>query len=147
MEERFLIGAKHFIWNKAKEKENIRKHGIDFRTASFVFNDDDALEAENIVYDAFELREERIGEPTDKGEQKAIINEDGEPQPTDHRISTEKAVPKAVIGEVHGILFVVFTERIMEEIAFTRIISARPATKHEAEAYFEMKYADDKREN
>ncbi|MBQ8940389.1 MAG: BrnT family toxin [Firmicutes bacterium] len=33
-----------FEWNEKKEEINIQKHGIDFRTASLVFGDDNRIE-------------------------------------------------------------------------------------------------------
>ncbi|MBQ4466599.1 MAG: BrnT family toxin [Firmicutes bacterium] len=33
-----------FEWDEDKNKSNLTKHGIDFETAAFVFNDDNRLE-------------------------------------------------------------------------------------------------------
>ena len=33
-----------FEWDEKKEEINIQKHGIDFRTASLVFGDDNRIE-------------------------------------------------------------------------------------------------------
>ena len=49
---------------------------------------------------------------------------------------------KAVIGEVEGILFVVFVQRSGELGRETRIVSARAANKKEAVAYLRTRYAD-----
>lgn len=64
------------------------------------------------------------------------------PEDPEHPIKTGSARPKAVIGEVEGILFVVFTQRMGMFGDETRIISARAANKKEAQAYLRIKYAD-----
>ena len=79
-----------FEWDEEKERTNILKHGIDFRTASRVFFDESRIE----TYD--EARS----------------------------ISEDRYI---VIGKVHEVLFVVYTER-KENI---RLISARLATAQE----------------
>ena len=79
-----------FEWDDEKERQNILKHGIDFRTASRVFFDEARIES----YDEA------------------------------HSISEDRYI---VIGKVHEVLFVVYTER-KENI---RLISARLATAHE----------------
>ena len=38
-----------FTWDDEKEKINIRKHGLDFRTAASVFLDEDAVLEENSI--------------------------------------------------------------------------------------------------
>jgi hypothetical protein len=35
----FMDSELRFIWDENKNSENLRKHGIDFNTAIFVFND------------------------------------------------------------------------------------------------------------
>ena len=57
-----------------------------------------------------------------------------------HAINTKSARPKVVIGEVEGILFVVFVKKAVETEQEIRIISARAANKKEAEAYLMSKY-------
>jgi uncharacterized DUF497 family protein len=45
-----------FVWDENKNSENLRKHGIDFNTAIFVFNDPDYIK----IYDeAHSINEER----------------------------------------------------------------------------------------
>lgn len=85
-----------FEWDDEKERQNILKHGIDFRTASRVFFDEARIE-----------------------------NYDEE-----HSISEDRYI---VIGKVHEVLFVVYTER-KENI---RLISARLATAHERRLYYD----------
>ncbi|MBR5344970.1 MAG: BrnT family toxin [Clostridia bacterium] len=127
-EERFEVRERHFVWDKAKNEANIAEHGIDFYTAAYVFNDDFRLEDDNRFVDG-ELREQAIGEPA---------------PPTDpaHPIRTDHATPRAVIGEVEGILFVVYVLQSDEAGDVTRIISARAANKREAKAYLSVRYAD-----
>ncbi|MCR5008672.1 MAG: BrnT family toxin [Oribacterium sp.] len=57
-------------------------------------------------------------------------------------MNTSKAKPRAVIGEIEGILFVVFVQQVGDFGEETRIISARAANKNEAKTYLMMKYAD-----
>jgi len=45
-----------FEWDEAKEQENILKHGVDFRTASRAFLDEDRLIAEDEAHSAEEPR-------------------------------------------------------------------------------------------
>ncbi|MDR1257121.1 MAG: BrnT family toxin [Spirochaetaceae bacterium] len=45
-----------FVWDETKNKENLKKHGIDFNTAIFVFNDPNHIK----IYDeAHSIDEER----------------------------------------------------------------------------------------
>ena len=71
-----------------------------------------------------ELRQQTIGEP-----QAPVLE--------DHPINTKRSRPKAVIGKVEGILFVVFVVNEDKAGESTRIISARAADEEEAAAYFE----------
>ena len=87
-----------FRWNKAKARENYRKHGVTFDLAKAVFNDAFALEL--------------LDDRRDYGEERFVI-----------------------IGMVEGrILYVAYSER--HDVI--RIISARRATKHEEQAYYEQ---------
>lgn len=138
-DEYFQVGSKRFVWDKAKNESNKLVHGIDFYTAAYVFNDEDRLEDDNFIVDG-EEREQTIGEPM---------------APTDplHPIDTRHAKPKAVLGAVEGIIFVVFVEdKTDEDLAdagtdetgrqenIREIISARPAFPHEAKAYMDSVY-------
>ena len=120
------LGDRLFVWDKPKNDVNKAEHGIDFYTAIYVFNDEDRLEDENTVVDGDE-RQQAIGEPKP-------------PVIADHPIDTKHARPKAVIGEIEGILFIVFTYSEAMNGEATRIISARAADKDEVAAYFEWKY-------
>ena len=121
-----VLGDRLFVWDKPKNEVNRRIHGIDFYTAVYVFNDEDRLEDDNRIVDG-ELREQVIGEP-----EGPIIE--------GHPIETEHSRPKAIIGEVEGVLFVVFTMAEGPDWTATRIISARAADEDEVQAYFEEKY-------
>ncbi|MBE5910645.1 BrnT family toxin [Pseudobutyrivibrio sp.] len=50
-----------FEWDDEKEKINIRKHGISFSTAAFVFNDPNRLEYFDVNHSDFEDRYATIG--------------------------------------------------------------------------------------
>jgi uncharacterized DUF497 family protein len=45
-----------FEWDENKNKQNIRKHGIDFETAQYAFFDPKRVVAEDIVHSKFEKR-------------------------------------------------------------------------------------------
>ena len=126
-EEYFAVNERLFVWDKAKNEANITEHGIDFYTAAYVFNDEFRLEDDNRIIDG-EKREQVIGEPMNETD-------------SNHPIQTSNAKPRAVIGEVEGILFVVFVLRAGDLGSETRIISARAANKKEAAAYLKTKYA------
>ena len=121
-----VLGDRLFVWEKPKNEVNRRIHGIDFYTAIYVFNDKDRLEDDNRVVDG-EQREQAIGEP-----EGPIV--DG------HPIDTKHSRPKAIIGVVEGVLFVVFAVDEGPDWTATRIISARAADEDEVQAYFEEKY-------
>lgn len=127
-DEFFSVGGRLFVWDRPKNEANITIHGIDFYTAAYVFNDDFRLEDDNIVVDG-QQREQAIGEPM---------------HPTDpyHPAETSHSRPKAIIGEVEGILFVVFVQKTGDLGRETEIVSARAANKKEAEAYLRSKYAE-----
>ena len=111
---------------KGRAGQNKIIHGIDFYTAIYVFNDEDRLEDDNDFVDG-EMREQVIGEPMPP-----VLN--------GHPIDTKHSRPKVTIGQVEGVLFIVFTEESIHEGEATRIISARAADKDEAAAYFEWKF-------
>lgn len=46
-----------------------------------------------------------------------------------------EGVPRALMGEIDHVLFIVFTTRFMKHEEYYRIISARAAVKNEIEAY------------
>ena len=117
------IEGRRFVWDKAKNEANIAAHGIDFYTAIYVFNDENRLEDDNSIVDG-ESRQQTLGEPRP-------------PVLEGHPINTKRSRPKAVIGKVEGVLFVVFVENEDELGTSTRIISARAADEEEVAAYFE----------
>ena len=121
-----VLGDKLFVWDRPKNEVNKKIHGIDFYTAIYVFNDDDRLEDDNQIVD-MDQREQVIGEPEG-------------PVLEDHPIDTKHSKPRAIIGEVEGVLFVVFTMAEGPDWSATRIISARAADKDEVKTYFDWKY-------
>ncbi|MDR1099170.1 MAG: BrnT family toxin [Treponema sp.] len=50
-----------FVWDENKNRENLRKHGIDFNTAIFVFNDPDYVKIYDEVHSITEERWNIIG--------------------------------------------------------------------------------------
>ncbi|WP_315505814.1 BrnT family toxin [Oribacterium parvum] len=50
-----------FEWDEVKEKKNIEKHGISFKTASMVFLDEQRLEFFDEVHSSYEDRYITIG--------------------------------------------------------------------------------------
>ena len=50
-----------FVWNKDKNQSNIKKHGIDFKTAALVFKDKLRLEFPDPAHSAEEERYLTIG--------------------------------------------------------------------------------------
>lgn len=119
--EEIKLNGNAFDWDKPKNDANKVTHGIDFYTAICVFNDESYLETEPYICNK-ELRSDIIGEPI-------------KPSVKGHPIDTSRAKPKAVQGKDNGILFVTFTENETVNGNVNRIISARPATKNEAEDY------------
>ena len=51
-----------FEWDEEKERKNIKKHGIDFRTAALVFGDSNRLEWFDAIHSAEEFRYITIGQ-------------------------------------------------------------------------------------
>ena len=125
-DEYFFLEERVFVWDKAKNASNKAVHGIDFYTAAYVFNDEFKLEDENLAA-RDEDRRQAVGEPK-------------EPTDPKHPIDTQRSRPRAVIGEVEGVLFVVYVLGTGDFGKETRIISARAADRDEVSAYFDMKY-------
>jgi len=120
---RFTLGGLIFEYDHDPEKnrKNIEKHGISFRSAARVFFDYDRIEFYDEVHSETEDRYDTIG-----------------------NISTGNL---AIIGNlqnahrVDDILFVVYTERVVvnengESAEITRLISARLATNFERGVYY-----------
>jgi len=115
------LGSRDFIWDDAKNKHNIIVHHVDFETAMFVFNDNDRIEIYDESHSEDEDRYDTIGRPTNSQETAA---------------EEPKGVgPKLTLGKVHGLLFVVYTDRIIMGREMIRLISARRATKFEEMLY------------
>ena len=118
-DEFHTINSMEFVWDKAKEQHNIEIHGIDFRTAALIFNDDARIEIFDEENSIDEDRMDAIGYPMKVAE---IADTEGNPM-------------RMTLGTVGEMLFVVYTERIVDEKEVTRIISARLATKYEQSLY------------
>ena len=57
----YLYESDSFVWDEDKERLNIRKHGIDFRTAAKVFDDEMRLEYPDPEHSEDEERYRTIG--------------------------------------------------------------------------------------
>ncbi len=121
----FTIAGVSFEYDSQKERQNIRKHGISFRTAARVFFDDDYIEEYDEAHSDDEKRYNVIGDVS-AGTVKlyaAIGNID------------------SFSGETNDILYVVYTERIEratngEAYEVLRLISARLAKSFERGLYY-----------
>lgn len=122
---RFTIAGVAFEYDSQKERHNIRKHGISFRTAARVFFDDDYIEEYDEAHSDDEKRYNVIGDVS-AGTVKlyaAIGNID------------------SFSGETDDILYVVYTERFErtangETFEVLRLISARLANSFERGLYY-----------
>lgn len=124
-DEFYSTGELKFVWDRAKNEHNIQKHGIDFRTAALVFNDPYALSDYDSWHSDSEDRNTEIGTPVD-------------PEDVIH-IPGFDDVPRAVLGEIDNVIFVVYTVRLIKDAEYYRIISARAAEKEEVQAYKEVR--------
>ena len=110
----------HFVWDKAKSDKCFAERGFDFQTAAMVFNDEACINEPDPVHSIEEDRFFGIGIPTS---------------------ATEKE--EAFIGEVDDVLYVVYTERALDDteddLIYQRIISARVATRKEKKLYEDRK--------
>lgn len=122
MEEavRFSLGEFVFEYDEAKNKKNIEKHGISFRTAARVFFDYDRIELFDEEHSEHEDRYHTIGDA-----------------------SAATIIGSLGVGEARygDILFVVYTERMTvsqdgKPLEVTRLISARMATNFERGIYY-----------
>ena len=118
---RFTLGGLLFEYDSEKNRKNIEKHGISFKSAARVFFDYDRIELYDESHSEDEDRYDTIGS-TSAGNLTIIGN-----LQDDHRID--------------DILFVVYTERaIIDEDGksreVTRLISARLATSFERGVYY-----------
>ena len=118
-DEYFYLDELKFVWDKAKNEINIRKHGIDFKTAALVFNDPYALTDFDYDHSNDEIRHSETGMPIDLNDTLDLPGLEG--------------IPMAFLGAVDNVLFVVYTERRNR----VRLISARPANKKERSLYYD----------
>ena len=123
----FSLNGMLFEYDEEKNRANIQKHGISFRTAARVFFDYDRIELFDEENSIEEDRYDVIGDTSA-----------GFPQRTD---ATVIGTVNQFAGEVHDILYVVYTERERMEIGgkwevVTRLISARMATNFERGLYY-----------
>lgn len=119
----FTLGGMLFEYDEEKNRINIQKHGISFRSAARVFFDYDRIEMYDEVNSQEEDRYDTIGDVS-AGSASTII---GNINREDRRMN--------------DILFVVYTERKRiesngNEIEITRLISARMATNFERGLYY-----------
>ncbi len=57
----YLYGSFSFVWDEEKNRKNLQKHGIDFKTAAMVFDDDMRLEFPDLEHSEDEERYRTIG--------------------------------------------------------------------------------------
>ena len=119
---RFSLRDLIFEYDEEKNRKNIEKHGISFKTAARVFFDYDHIEMYDEEHSAEEDRYNTIGDAS--------------------------AAESTIIGNLcaegsqrNDILFVVYTERELvaqngRPIEITRLISARLATNFERGLYY-----------
>lgn len=120
-DEFYENGALKFVWDKVKNQHNIEEHGIDFKTAALVFNDPYALTDYDSDHSDDEDRDTEIGVPVDPND---VIHVPGFDD-----------MPRAILGQIDNVIFVVYTMRLIRNAEYYRIISARAAEKDEADAY------------
>ena len=120
----FTLGGMHFEYDKDKNRKNIEKHGISFKSAARVFFDYDRIEYYDEENSVFEDRYDTIG---DLSAGSAYLSENAD----------------TMIGRIDkdDVLFVVYTERMKRnengvEVDVTRLISARYATSFERGLYY-----------
>lgn len=119
---RFSLGGFVFEYDEEKNRKNIEKHGISFKTAARVFFDYDRIEMFDDTHSSEEDRYDTIGDASAGGF--TIIG----------NLSSEAS-------HFSDILFVVYTEREMasqdsKAVEVTRLISARLATNFERGLYY-----------
>ena len=122
----FILGGLHFEYDTEKQKRNLEKHGISFRAAARVFFDENYIEAYDEEHSDYEDRYDVIGDASIAGGTggRTVIGN-----------------IESFVGDVRDILYVVYTERVREEIDGTetdviRLISARLANDFERGLYY-----------
>ena len=118
---RFTLGGMLFEYDSEKNRKNIEKHGISFKSAARVFFDYDRIELYDEIHSGEEDRYDTIGD-TSAGNLTIIGN-----LQDNYRVD--------------DILFVVYTERVFvdeneESKEVIRLISARLATNFERGVYY-----------
>jgi hypothetical protein len=121
----FELGGMAFEYDEEKNRINIKKHGIDFRSAARVFFDYDRIEIVDDLHSDFEERYDAIGD-TSAG----------------NFVKDSIIIGTPLVGDdINDILFVVYTDRVKiekdgQKIDVTRLISARLATEFERGVYY-----------
>lgn len=118
---RFTLGGVLFEYDPEKNRKNIEKHGISFKSAARVFFDYDRIELYDEAHSGDEDRYDTIGD-TSAGNLTVIGNLQD-------------------VQRIDDILFVVYTERVIVDEGgrsweVTRLISARLATSFERGVYY-----------
>lgn len=120
----FTLGGMFFEYDEEKNKKNIEKHGISFKSAARIFFDYDRIEFYDEENSIEEDRFDTIGDLS-AGQSVMFSKQD------------------TLIGSItkEDVLFVVYTERVKklvngDEIEVTRLISARYATSFERGLYY-----------
>ena len=119
----FTLGPLTFEYDEEKNRKNIQKHKISFKSAARVFFDYDRIECDDEDHSQDEERYNTIGN---------IL-----------AVSRSTMIGKAnfLYSDEDAIVFVVYTERIRKEAdgnakEITRLISARFATDFERGLYY-----------
>ena len=120
----FTLGGMFFEYDEEKNKKNIEKHGISFKSAARIFFDYDRIEFYDEENSIEEDRYDTIGDLS-AGQSVMSSKQD------------------TLIGSItkEDVLFVVYTERVKklvngDEVEVTRLISARYATSFERGLYY-----------
>ena len=126
----FSLNGMLFEYDEEKNLTNIKKHGISFPSAARVFFDYDRIEMYDEENSIDEDRYDTIGD-TSAGNFYS--------NPQDGTMVIGNVEPFA--SNVNDILFVVYTERVLQEAngtetEVTRLISARLATSFEKGLYY-----------
>lgn len=121
----FSLAGVHFEYDAAKNKKNIEKHGISFKSAARVFFDYDRIEYYDEEASSDEERFDIIGDLSAGN------------------INLYSKKDSTIYGNAgrEDVVFVVYTERVkrmrnQEEVEVIRIISARYATSFERGIYY-----------
>ena len=126
----FTMGGMCFEYDAAKNRKNIEKHGISFKSAARVFFDYDRIEMYDEENSDIEDRYDTIGDLSA-----------GMVELSHYSNKTTIGNIKNFLEGKDDILFVVYTERVRvnnqgKQIDVIRIISARYATNFERGLYY-----------